>query len=78
MSGQDLIHPEDRRIGARIRRMRLRLRMSETELALRLGVSRRLIRRYEHATDQVSAHRLHTIARALQGSVVDLYADAPS
>lgn len=53
----------DRRIGARVRKLRRARGMAQAELGKRLGVSFMQVQKYEGGVDRVSAARLFEIAR---------------
>lgn len=56
-------------IGMRIRERRVRLGMSQAELADAIGVTYQQVRKYEHGINRVSASRLYLIATVLQVSM---------
>lgn len=62
------IHAADTEIGARIRRKRRSLGLTQQDLALATGVSYQQIQKYERGTNRVSASRLFLISRALETS----------
>ena len=53
------------KIGLNIRNIRQRHKLSQTELATRIGVSFQQVQKYETGANQVSAQRLCQIAAAL-------------
>lgn len=61
--------PVDLRIGARLRTRRKSLRMSQGELARRIGVSFQQIQKYERGANRVSGSTLVAIAAATDTSV---------
>lgn len=71
MEDRDLDGPEvvDLAIGARIRSRRIYLKMSQTELATRIGVSFQQVQKYERGVNRVSGSKLVAIAAALGSSV---------
>ena len=76
------IRPVDTEIGQRLRARRQFLRMSQEELAGKLGLAFQQIQKYENAKNRISVSRLLEIAAALRVSPVyfikGLYAaDAP-
>ena len=56
----------DREIGARIRRRRRGLGLTQQDLANSAGVSYQQIQKYERGTNRVSASRLYLISTALR------------
>lgn len=63
----------DEEIGERIRSLRLRRGLSQSELGARLGVSFQQIQKYEAGTNRISASRLLDIAMALAVPIADLF-----
>lgn len=59
----------DAAIGARIRSRRIYLKMSQTELATRIGVSFQQVQKYERGANRVSGSKLVAIGAALGVSV---------
>lgn len=55
----------DRRIGARIKMVRKKSRLSQMELAERIGVSYQQIQKYEKGVGRISLFRLEQISLAL-------------
>jgi len=68
----------DRLIGARIRMLRKLLRMSQTTLGDRIGVSFQQIQKYELGRNRIGAGRLQLVAEVLDVPVEYFFADAPS
>lgn len=64
----------DALVGYNIRIHRSLKRMSQTELANRLGVTFQQLQKYEKGINRVGSGRLAEIAEALEVSIVDLYA----
>ena len=58
-------HPIDAHVGARMRLRRLEMRMSQTALAERLGISFQAVQKYEIGAVRLSASRLYDAALAL-------------
>ena len=52
-------------VGARIRATRLSIKMSQTALALRLGITFQQVQKYEKGSNRVGASRLKAIADVL-------------
>ncbi|MFC3080211.1 helix-turn-helix domain-containing protein [Phenylobacterium terrae] len=71
MEDRDSDRPDvvDVAIGARIRSRRIYLKMSQTELATRIGVSFQQVQKYERGANRVSGSKLVAIAAALETSV---------
>jgi transcriptional regulator with XRE-family HTH domain len=60
------IEPHDVEVGRRIRVRRLERQMSQTELAVQLGVTFQQVQKYEKGVNRVGAARLQRIADALE------------
>lgn len=56
----------DKQVGHRIRMRRMMLRMSQTDLANKVGVTFQQVQKYESGTNRVSSGRLQQMARVLQ------------
>ena len=67
------IRAADREIGARIRRMRRSLGLTQQDLALAAGVSYQQIQKYERGTNRVSPSRLFLISMALETSPLSFF-----
>lgn len=61
--------PLDLSIGARLRARRRQMGLSQTELAVQLGVSFQQVQKYERGANRVSASTLVAAAQALSTSV---------
>jgi transcriptional regulator with XRE-family HTH domain len=59
------IHPVDRHVGQVIRARRRALRLSQTVVAEKLGVTFQQLQKYERGTNRVSASALHGLSLAL-------------
>lgn len=59
----------DRQVGARIKRRRRELRMSQKDFAARLGVSYQQVQKYEAGKSRLLASRLYFISRVLGTSL---------
>ena len=68
----------DADVGRRIRAQRLVHRMSQTELANKLGVSFQQVQKYEKGVNRVGAGRLARIAEALKLPVSFFFGDHPT
>jgi transcriptional regulator with XRE-family HTH domain len=55
-------------VGARLRRRRMILGMSQSEMGKLLGVTFQQIQKYENGSNRIGAHRLRLIARVLEVS----------
>lgn len=73
---QDAPHPVDVHVGSRIRYFRAQNRLSQMELAARVGVSFQAIQKYETGEIRISASRLYEVAQVLgvpPGSLFEEY-----
>jgi transcriptional regulator with XRE-family HTH domain len=71
----------DRRVASRIRARRLRVGMTQQQLAELIGVAFQQAHKYERGISRVTAGRLYYIAAALQAPVSYFFAteeDAPT
>jgi transcriptional regulator with XRE-family HTH domain len=64
----------DRHVGARMRSLRLRRSMSQTELAGQLGVTFQQVQKYERGVNRISAARLFAVARVLDVDITYFFA----
>src|SRR5262249_17516945 len=64
--------PFDARLGRRIRELRVKAGMSQSELGAALSLSYQQVQKHENGTHPVTVERLFCIARAL-GSPVDAF-----
>ncbi len=62
----------DREVGARVRARRRELRMSQTRLGDKLGVTFQQVQKYERGVNRISASSLVLVAEALQCRTTDL------
>jgi transcriptional regulator with XRE-family HTH domain len=69
--------PTDVVVGHNIRILRLERKMSQSELAERLGVTFQQVQKYEHGTNRVGGGRLHRIADAFGVPLKELFRGAP-
>jgi transcriptional regulator with XRE-family HTH domain len=67
------INPVDEAVGARIRLLRKRRKMSQQELGTALGVTFQQVQKYENGNNRVSASRLHMDANTLNVPITDLF-----
>jgi transcriptional regulator with XRE-family HTH domain len=65
--------PVDSLVGARIRLLRKRRKMSQTELGAALGVTFQQVQKYENGKSRVGASRLHLAAAALNVPINELF-----
>jgi transcriptional regulator with XRE-family HTH domain len=70
------IHPVDRLVGRRVRIVRVSRGLSQTAVALQLGLTFQQLQKYEKGTNRISASRLHDIARILGVEVKSFFDDA--
>jgi transcriptional regulator with XRE-family HTH domain len=68
----------DRYIGARMRKQRLALEMSQAQLGKKLGVSFQQIQKYERGQNRVSAARLFEICKALNVPLSSMFERGPT
>lgn len=69
-------HPNDVLVGANMRLVRNAARMSQTELATKLGLTFQQVQKYEKGTNRLSAGRLLTIAHLLKVPIAAFYEGA--
>ena len=67
----------DAAVGLRMAARRSALGLSQTALALQLGVSFQQVQKYEKGANRISASRLHQMATALGCSVADFFPARP-
>ncbi len=79
MSNGD-IHPIDLHVGSRVRTRRKSLDISQTELALGLGLTFQQVQKYERGLNRISASKLFEISRALKAPIAFFFEgyDGPS
>ncbi len=70
-------NPIDSHVGERIRLRRLRLGMTQTELAKAIGLTLQQIQKYERGINRVSSSRLFDLAGALQVTVGYFFDEIP-
>ena len=68
-------HPIDCHVGRRIRLRRAQLRLSQSALAARIGVSFQAVQKYESGSIRISASRLYEISLALAVTPGFFFAD---
>jgi transcriptional regulator with XRE-family HTH domain len=69
-------NPVDEAVGARIRILRKRRKMSQAELGKALGVTFQQVQKYENGNNRVSASRLHMVATTLDIPIAELFGGA--
>jgi len=74
MAGSRSIDPYDGEVGLRIRSLRQSRRMSQSDLADRLGLTFQQVQKYEKGTNRVSAGRLQRIAEIFSVPVSAFFA----
>jgi len=67
----------DRTVGAWIRTKRRTARLTQSEIAGRLGLSYQQVQKYEHGVNRISAGRLWAFAQVLGAGVEDFFRDKP-
>lgn len=68
----------DVEIGQRIKLVRSNRRITQDDLAGRLGISSQQLQKYESGTNRISVSRLVEVARQLGADVSELLADGPA
>src|SRR3977135_27558 len=68
-------HPIDIMVGKRVRLRRLQLSMSQTELAVKVGVTFQQVQKYEKGTNRISCSRLSEMAEALDVPITSFFSD---
>ncbi|MCZ6742973.1 MAG: helix-turn-helix transcriptional regulator [Alphaproteobacteria bacterium] len=71
-------HPIDGHVGARVRRRRTLLGMSQTGLGAALGLSFQQVQKYERGANRISASRLYDLSRVLDVSIEHFFEDIPA
>ena len=66
-------HPVDIAVGNRVRELRTRAGLSQTELGVQLGVSFQQIQKYEKGTNRMGASRLIQVCEALSITIADIF-----
>jgi transcriptional regulator with XRE-family HTH domain len=66
-------NPVDSLVGGRIRLLRKRRKMSQSDLGKALGVTFQQIQKYENGKNRVGASRLHLVATALNVPINELF-----
>ena len=66
-------NPVDEAVGASIRLLHKRRKMSQAELGKALGVTFQQVQKYENGKNRVGASRLHMVATALNVPIGELF-----
>ena len=72
-TGEASIDPVDEAVGARIRLLRKRRKISQEELGKAIGVTFQQVQKYENGKNRVGASRLHLVAIALDVPISELF-----
>jgi transcriptional regulator with XRE-family HTH domain len=67
----------DAEVGRRVRSRRLECRLSQTELADRIGVTFQQVQKYEKGVNRIGAGRLQRISEALEVPITFFFSGAP-
>jgi transcriptional regulator with XRE-family HTH domain len=70
---EKVINPVDSLVGERIRLLRKRRKMSQSDLGQAIGVTFQQIQKYENGKNRVGASRLHLVATALTVTITELF-----
>ena len=68
-----MAHPVDVAVGNRVRELRTRAGLSQTDLGEKLGVSFQQVQKYEKGVNRMGASRLIQICDALKVSIADVF-----
>jgi transcriptional regulator with XRE-family HTH domain len=66
-------NPVDEAVGARIRLLRKRRKISQEELGKAIGVTFQQVQKYENGKNRIGASRLHLVAIALNVPISELF-----
>ena len=72
------VNPIDKHVGSRVRMRRLMLEMSQTDLAVGLGLTFQQVQKYEKGANRIGASRLQHISQILQVPVPFFFEGAPA
>lgn len=70
-----MVHPVDKHVGRVLQRLRKSRRLSQTEIANKLGLSFQQIQKYEHGSNRISASRLFEMAVVLKVPTSEFFAE---
>ncbi len=76
-AGKKEPRPVDKYVGNRVRMRRLMLRMSQTTLGDKLGLTFQQVQKYEKGTNRIGSSRLHQIAGILQVPISFFFEGVP-
>ena len=71
-------HPIDLTVGRRLKAFRKKMRVSQPQLAGKVGITFQQIQKYENGQNRIGASRLWDIAKALNIPIGDFFDSAPS
>ncbi len=71
-------HPVDEHVGARLRHLRKSIKLSQSALAERLGLTFQQVQKYERGTNRISASKLHEAAMVLNVAISDFFEGLPT
>ena len=72
------INAIDAAVGARVKNLRLRNRLSQTRLGEQIGVTFQQVQKYENGTNRISASRLAQLANFFVVPVTAFYSEVPA
>jgi transcriptional regulator with XRE-family HTH domain len=72
-SSNNKVSAVDEYIGVQMREGRLSVGLSQAELAMKLGITRSQVHKYEHGRTRVSAARLFDICEVLEVSLASMF-----
>jgi transcriptional regulator with XRE-family HTH domain len=72
------LHPVDIHVGARLRRRRTLVGLSQTKLSESVGLTFQQIQKYERGTNRISSSRLYEFARVLAVPVSYFFDEMPA
>jgi transcriptional regulator with XRE-family HTH domain len=76
-TGADQPGEVDVNLGVRLRRRRIELGMTQTQLAVALGLTSQQVQKYERGTNRVAASRLFDLSRILDVPIDFFFAGLP-
>jgi len=71
-------HPVDEHVGARLRQLRKGIKLSQSALAERLGLTFQQVQKYERGTNRISASKLHEAAMVLDVPISSFFEGLPT